>query len=154
DARLFLASLAFISAAAFLGLHALATPGVLLGKNAGFELATPFGLVLAGAFAAASSLEYGPPASARVMRRAPLLRGALAALIVGWGLVSLADLRPLSHPLGGEQLDGWQTWLAVAGLVLYGIAAIGYARLYLRRRAGVLLVVSVAFVLLAEAMLV
>lgn len=46
DARLFLVSLAFISAAAFLGLHALATPGVLLGKNAGFELATPFGLAV------------------------------------------------------------------------------------------------------------
>src|SRR6201989_1194485 len=30
DARLFLVSLAFLSAAGFLGLHALATPGVLL----------------------------------------------------------------------------------------------------------------------------
>ena len=54
DARLFLVALAFVSAAAFLGLHALATPGVLIGKNAGFELATPVGLALAGAFAAAS----------------------------------------------------------------------------------------------------
>ncbi|HMD12359.1 MAG TPA: hypothetical protein VKG90_08495, partial [Marmoricola sp.] len=53
DARLFLVSLAFVSAAGFLGLHALATPGVLIGKNAGFELATPVGLVVAGVFAAA-----------------------------------------------------------------------------------------------------
>ena len=53
DARLLLISLAFIVSAAFLGLHALATPGVLLGPNAGFELATPVGLVLAAAFCAA-----------------------------------------------------------------------------------------------------
>ena len=56
DARLFLVSLAFVSAAGFLGLHALATPGVLLGKNGGFELATPFGIAVAGVFAAASGL--------------------------------------------------------------------------------------------------
>ena len=43
DARLFLVSLACLASAGFLGLHALATPGVLLGKNAGFELATPVG---------------------------------------------------------------------------------------------------------------
>src|SRR5512134_1719417 len=60
DARLFLISLAFIASSGFLGLHALATPGVLLaGPNAGFELATPVGLLIAGAFAAASALELG-----------------------------------------------------------------------------------------------
>src|SRR3712207_8701335 len=48
DARLFLVSLAFLAAAGFLGLHALATPGVLLdGRNAGFVVATPVGLLLA-----------------------------------------------------------------------------------------------------------
>src|SRR5262245_31271820 len=57
DARLFLISLAFVASSAFLGLHALATPTVLLGPNAGFELATPAGLVIAGVFAAVSSLE-------------------------------------------------------------------------------------------------
>src|SRR5262245_66083757 len=42
DARLFLVSLAFLSAAGFLGLHALATPSVLLeNKNTGFVVATP-----------------------------------------------------------------------------------------------------------------
>ena len=49
DARLLLIGLAFTVSAGFLGLHALATPGVALsGKNAGFVLATPVGLVLAG----------------------------------------------------------------------------------------------------------
>jgi class 3 adenylate cyclase len=154
DARLFLASLAFMAAAAFLGLHALATPGVLLGKNPGFELATPVGLLLAAAFAAASAVEYSASASARVMQHSWLLLGGLVAAVAAWGIVSLAELPPLDHPLGGEQVDGWQVWLAVAGLVLYGAAAAGYARLYGRRRAGVLLAVSIAFVLLAEAMLV
>ncbi|HZA20238.1 MAG TPA: hypothetical protein VE889_05220, partial [Actinomycetota bacterium] len=57
DARLLLVSLAFIVSAGFLGLHALATPGVLLGPNAGFELATPVGLLLGGVLVALSSLE-------------------------------------------------------------------------------------------------
>ena len=71
DARLLLISLAFVASAAFLGLHALATPGVLLGPNAGFELATPFGLVLAAAFAAAASLELRSEQSDVVLRAAP-----------------------------------------------------------------------------------
>src|SRR5215207_7228963 len=59
DARLLLIGLAFLASAGFLGLHALATPGVFLEKgNAGFVLATPIGLVVAGAFAAASAVEY------------------------------------------------------------------------------------------------
>ena len=75
DARLLLISLAFIASSGFLGLHALATPTVLLGQNAGFELATPFGLVVAGVFAAASSLELSPERARSVVRRAPLLLG-------------------------------------------------------------------------------
>src|SRR5207245_111077 len=63
DARLLLVGLAFLVSAGFLGLHALATPGVLIdGKNAGFVLATPVGLVAAGAFAAASALDCRRPA--------------------------------------------------------------------------------------------
>src|SRR5215218_3165513 len=78
DARLFLISLACLSSAGFLGLHALATPGVLLGKNAGFELATPVGLVVASAFAALSAVELGPRGSRQVLRGAPFALVALA----------------------------------------------------------------------------
>jgi adenylate cyclase len=84
DARLFLVSVAFITSAGFLGLHALATPGVLLGKNAGFELATPFGLVFAAVFAAASALEPSPAASARLMQHSMLILSLVAAAIVAW----------------------------------------------------------------------
>jgi adenylate cyclase len=154
DARLFLISLAFMASAGFLGLHALATPTVLLGKNAGFELATPVGLVVAGALAAASTLELGPLRAAAVMRRAWLLTGGLAALLIAWGVVSLAERPPLNEPLAVEELDGWQLGLAVAGVALFGLAALGYFRLYRRRRAGFVFAVALAFLLLAEAMIV
>ena len=95
DARLLLISLAFIVSAAFLGLHALATPGVLLGPNAGFELATPVGLVLAAGFAAASSLELSGHRADAVLRIAPALIGVLALLVAAWAIVSLAELPPL-----------------------------------------------------------
>ena len=73
DARLVLVSLAFLSSAGFLGLHALATPGVLLPHpNTGFVVATPVGLVIASVFA-----PLGQPAGrARAARRAPSPAGA------------------------------------------------------------------------------
>jgi adenylate cyclase len=154
DARLFLISLAFMASAGFLGLHALATPTVLLGKNAGFELATPVGLVVAGALAAASTLELRPSRASAVIRRAWPLTGGLAALLLMWGVVSLAERPPLDEPLAVEELDGWQLGLAAAGMALYGLAALGYFRLYRRRRAGFVFAVAVAFLLLAEAMIV
>jgi class 3 adenylate cyclase len=153
DARLFLISLAFIAASGFLGLHALATPGVLLGKNAGFELATPFGLVVAGAFAAASAIELSPDRARSVVRSANVLLGALVALMAGWGIVSLAELAPLDGPLAAEQLDGWQLALAAIGLALYGLAALGYVRLYRRRPARFVFAFTLAFAFLAEAMI-
>jgi adenylate cyclase len=154
DARLFLVALAFVSAAAFLGLHALATPGVLIGKNAGFELATPVGLALAGVFAAASGLPLRPPAAERVLRWERPLAVALALVLATWAALSLAEVGYLSHLLVGEELNGWQIALAVVGVALYSFAAVGYLRLYRRRRDSFLLVVTLAFALLAEAMLV
>jgi class 3 adenylate cyclase len=154
DARLFLISLACLSSAGFLGLHALATPGVLVGKNAGFELATPFGLVVASAFAAVSALELGGRSATRVLRIAPLLLAGLGALLALWATVSLAELPPLDSPLAQEQLDGWQVWLAAAGVALFVLAAVGYLRVYRRRGARFVIVVTVAFALLAEAMIV
>jgi adenylate cyclase len=154
DARLFLISLACLASAGFLGLHALATPGVMVGKNAGFELATPVGLVIASGLAALSAVEFGPLASARILRVAPVVLGALAGVFAVWGAVSLAELPPLDAPLATEQLDGWQLSLAAVGLVFYSLAAIGYLRLYRRRHARFVIAFTVAFALLAEAMIV
>jgi adenylate cyclase len=154
DARLFLISLAFVASAGFLGLHALATPGVLLGKNAGFELATPVGLVVAGALAAGSALELHGRANSRVMHAFVPALVALAALLGLWALVSLTESPPLDAPIPEEELDGWQVSLAVVGVALYGLAALGYLRLYRRRRATFVFGVAVALALLAEAMVV
>ena len=154
DARLFLISLAFVASAAFLGLHALATPGVLLGPNAGFELATPVGLLLAALFAAGASLELRSERAEAVLRLAPALLVALGAMVVGWAAISLAELPPLDDPLAAEELDGWQLVLAAVGVALFGIAASGFLRLHRRRQERFVLAFALAFVLLAEAMVV
>ncbi|HEX2109929.1 MAG TPA: adenylate/guanylate cyclase domain-containing protein [Gaiellaceae bacterium] len=153
DARLFLVSLAFLAGAGFLALHALATPGVLLdAPNTGFVVATPIGLLVAGALAAASSLELAPEASTRLIRRSHFLRAALLGAMGAWALVSLAGWAPLEEPLPEEEADGWLLGFAVAGIALYALAAGRYLREYRRRRAPLLLAVVAAFALLAEAM--
>lgn len=153
DARLFLVSMAFITSAGFLGLHALATPGVLLsGKNAGFVIATPVGLLIAGVFAAASAFDLGPRATA-VMRRRVLVRNGVLVLMAAWAAVSLAELGRLERPLPPEEADGPLKALATAGIVLYGLAAARYLSLSRERHARMPLAVSVAFALLAEAMI-
>jgi adenylate cyclase len=152
DARLLLISFAFIASSGFLGLHALATPGVLLGPNAGFELATPVGLVFASAFAAASSRELSPELGQAIVRRSNVLFGALVAVMAVWAFVSLAELPPLDSPLTKEQLDGWQSLLAIVGIMLYTVATVGFIRLYRRRGTRFVLAFTIAFALLAEAM--
>ena len=153
DARLFLVSLAFVTSAGFLALHALATPGVLLEhKNTGFVIATPVGLVIAGVFAAASALDLSPEASAAVMRRQWLLRGIVFALFALWAVYSLADLEPLSRELSPEEAQGPLYGLAAVALPFYAFAAVRYFGLYRRRPAPLPLAVFSAFTLLAEAM--
>jgi adenylate cyclase len=152
DARLLLISFAFIASSGFLGLHALATPGVLLGPNAGFELATPAGLVFASAFAAAASRELSPELGRAIIRRGDALLAALVGVMALWAFVSLAELPPLDSPLTKEQLDGWQLLLAIVGIMLYAIATVGFIRLYRRRGTRFVLAFTIAFALLAEAM--
>jgi len=154
DSRTVLVALACTLAAGFLGLHALATPGVLLGSNAGFELATPVGLAVAGMVAALSAVEFAPRTAARLVGHTSLMLTLAAAAMAAWALVSLAELPPLDQPLEPDQLDGWQVVLAVLGVVGYLIAAAGYLRLYRRRGAWFPLMVALSFGLLAEAMIV
>jgi adenylate cyclase len=153
DARVFLVSLAFLAAAGFLGLHALATPGVLLpGQNAGFTLATPVGLLVASVFAAASSVELHHDQAVTVMRRAVLLRWLLIAVMAGWAVVSLVELPPLDGVAPPERASGPLLVLAIAGCALYVAAVVRYLRLARRARSATLLVaMASAFVLLAEA---
>ncbi|MGH2996256.1 MAG: adenylate/guanylate cyclase domain-containing protein [Gaiellaceae bacterium] len=153
DARLFLVSLAFLASAGFLGLHALATPGVLLeNPNAGFVIATPVGLALAALFAALSSLDLSAETAAATLGRKRVARWALAALLVAWGAVSLAELPPLDDPLPPDEAEAPEFLLGIPGVLLYAFAAYRYRELYRRRPAIVLLGVTAAWILLAEAM--
>ena len=151
DPRLFLVSLALISSAGFLALHALATPEMLLkGPNQGFTIATPVGLVIASAFAAASAL-VGDDRNAMSRRTMRWMRAALIGVIVAWAIASLAELQVLSRPPGVET-PAELRFIAPVAIVPYLFAATGYFGLYRRRQATLPLAIALAFVLLAEAM--
>ncbi|TCC48998.1 adenylate/guanylate cyclase domain-containing protein [Kribbella capetownensis] len=150
DTRLFLVSLGFVVSAGFLGLHALATPGVLLpGSNAGFDLATSIGLLLAGFLSALSSVEFG---SAGLHRRAPAAHLIVAAVLIGWGVWSLSGSAPLNRPLPPADAAGPLLVLAFGGSLMYAVAAARYFRVHRRRPSVMLISIVTAFVLLAEAM--
>ena len=153
DARVFLVALAFLIAAGFLGLHALATPGVLLdAPNTGFSIATPVGLLAASCFAAASAIDLSPQVAAAIMRRQALLRGAVLVVLAVWAVASLAAIPPLDDGFLPERAEGPLVVAAIAGVALYAFAAVRYLQLYGRRRTELLAAIGVAFVLLAEAM--
>jgi class 3 adenylate cyclase len=154
DARLFLISLGFISAAGFLGLHALATPTVLVDNNAGFEYATPIGLLLGGLFIAWSGQSLADEAAERVLARANLLLGTIVGVMVLWAIFSLARIPPLNESLVPERVELFQTSVGGAGVILYAAGAWGYFKLYRQRRARLLFALTLAFALLAETMVV
>jgi adenylate cyclase len=154
DARLFLVSLSLLLSAGFLGLHALATPGVVLeDPNAGFVIATPLGLLLAAIPAAASGfVESNASLAPAVFRRQRAWRAAAILLIMGWAVWSLSDLPPLDRTISSESDTAPLAGLAALGIVLYAVAAARYVPVWLRRRRELPAAVIGAFVLLAEAM--
>ena len=153
DARATLVSLAFLSSAGFLALHAFATPGQLVdGKNTGFDLATPVGLLLGACFAALSAVELSPSSAAWVLQNGRRLRGAVLGVIVAWAAVSLAELPPFDRPVAPEEHRLELIGVAMVGCALYGYATVRYLGLY-RRRGDVLpAATAAAWVLLAEAL--
>ena len=152
DARLVLISMSFLASAGFLGLHALATPGVLLPRpNTGFATATSVGLFVASLFAAASVLYLGGARGRQVLRARRPLFGLLVAAMAAWGVVSLAGLPPLGNPPPATEAVGLLSFLAVVATVLYAFSAWHTLKAY-RARGGVLaLAIGVALVLLGEA---
>jgi adenylate cyclase len=154
DARVLLVSFAFLSTSGFLGLHALATPGVLLaGKNAGFQIASAIGLFLGAVFAAASALPFDPQRAMAIVRGRRLLLGGLSAALVLWAVVALGTLPPLEDPITPEAARDPLLVVWALGVLLYGYAAYRYGRLCTVRQAPVAVAVVAAWVLLAEAML-
>jgi adenylate cyclase len=153
DARVLLAGLACLASAGFLGLHALATPGVLLDRRSvGFVIATPVGLIIAAGFAAASSIDFDASAAAAVMRRQRVLRLGLAAVLVAWAAISLIAGSPLGHAIGPERASSELAMIGLAGVALYAVAAGRYARMLRRRPSRLLCAFASAWILLAEAL--
>jgi len=153
DARLVLISLAFFASAGFLGLHALATPGVLLAApNTGFVIATPIGLFIASVFAACSVTALAGPRAGSVLRRRTTLLAGLSALMVVWGILSIAGLPPLNGALPPSEAVGPLTAIAVASVALDAFAAWRTLDFYRQRGGVVVLAIGVALVLLGEAM--
>ncbi|HEY6742714.1 MAG TPA: adenylate/guanylate cyclase domain-containing protein [Lapillicoccus sp.] len=153
DARLVLVSLSFMSAAGFLGLHALATPGVLLPQsNAGFVVATPVGLLIASVLAAWSSLDLHRAGPRIVELQRPLTYGLIAVMVV-WAVCSLAGVQPLNTRLDEDGANAVLRVLAVPGLAFYVVASWRYLSLYRVRRSSLALALFAAYVLLAEALL-
>lgn len=153
DVRVMYVSLAFLSSAGFLGLHALATPHMLLpAAAAGFNISTPVGIAIGSLFAVASIREVDASNAAAEMRRARALRVALILLMVLWGVASLLRIGPFA----GAGLDhtSWpMVASAVLAVVLFAISAVAYVRLWMRRRGVLAAAMASAFVLLAEAMI-
>ena len=153
DPRLFLVAMALFASAGFLALHALATPGVVLAdKNAGFVIATPIGLFVAAAFAAASALDLDEGGVDRIRRWEGPLRGLLAAVLILWAVASLTGATPLDRAPADERVTLFLVLLPF-GVGAYCFAAIRYLRLYRERRRVLPLAVAVAFLLLAEALI-
>ena len=152
DARLFLVSMSFLSASAFLGLHALATPKVLIpGTNTGFVLAVPTGLAIGSAFAVWSAIPLDGARARWVMAHAGVLRVVLLAAIAIWVTVSLAELPPLDDPTPVESGSAFMITLGVPTAAMFAVASWRYLSLARQRRAGLLIAIAAAWVLLAEA---
>jgi adenylate cyclase len=152
DARLLYVSLAFLSSAGFLALHALATPGVLLGKsNTGFQIATPVGVAIGSVFAALSTADFSGDSAVRHVRIGKRLRWVLIGLMVLWAVWSLTSLPPLNRP--PQFAEGFPLLLAVPAVLLYGGSAVRYVQFWRRRPSLMLLAVPSAFILLAESMI-
>ena len=152
DERLFLVSMALLTSAGFLALHALATPGVVLsGPNAGFVLATPVGLLLASGFAALSSIEMDDRTQAAIHRWERPMRIGLVVVLVVWAAASLAGVAPLDRVIESERAP-WLLLLLPFGIAAYAFAAWRYLGIYRERRRALPLAVAMAFVFLAEAL--
>ena len=153
DLRLALVSLTFLCSAGFLGLHALATPGVLLDESSlGFVIAVPVGLAIASLIAALSATER-LPAALRIAGRRRNGTALLLALMAAWAAATLIGVGPLDDPTEIERASGALAVPAFAAATLYLVAAVRYAVIGAGDPPVLVLAVAVAFVLLGEAML-
>ena len=152
DGRLFLVSMSFMASAAFLGLHALATPRVITtGSNTGFVVAVPVGLVIASAFALWSAIPLDGPRARWVVAHAVAMRVVLFAVVVLWVIGSLAELPPLDDPTPVESGSLFMITLGLPTALAFAVAAWRYLVVAGERSAALLVAIAAAWVLLGEA---
>ena len=153
DARLYLVALGFTTAAGFLGLHALATPAVVMGHpNAAFNLATPVGVAASAAFAVAATVGLSPARTARVLAWRRRLAALVGLSLAGWAIVQLVPDSPLQQTLSPETTNAIVQTVAVVGIVLFAIAIVrGLAR-FGQRPSVILISIITAQALLAESL--
>jgi hypothetical protein len=148
DGRAVLLGLAFSVMAVMLVIHALATPGALVGDNGLVQVAGALNVPIGGAIIAASGL----PALRRPRGVRALLRVQIAALVVlaGAGAVLLA--RPRLLPVLPRPVSVESTLIAVAGAVSLGLLAWRAGRTFLltRRRADLLVAIGIVWLAAAE----
>jgi hypothetical protein len=167
DARILLVAMTMMVAAASVMLHALATPNILIsGRNMGFVMAAPVGLVMASAFAAASAINYNAEQSRQIATRQGWLGGGLLLFWLFFSVAALLKLPPFSLVPDPEVVDTPLMFCLVGqapapllqftastalfgATFLYGWAAWRYFALLRRNPSLVLLVLAIAFVLLA-----
>ena len=144
--------MSFVLSAAFLGLHALATPRVLISHpNAGFVIAVPIGLAIAAIFAVWSAIPLQGQRARWVVAHSNTMRVALVAIVAVWAAWSLSELPPLDDPTPVESGSPFMIALGVPTAVGFGLAAWRYLVIARARRALLLLAVGAAWVLLGEA---
>lgn len=152
DARLVLVSMAFLAAAGFFVLHALATPGVLVTTGSlGFDIAQPVGLAVAAGFALTSSLPVNETRAAAVLRHQATMWTGIGLVCLVWAVGSLSELPPLNRPPGEREVEGPMIGVAIAAVGCYLVAAVRYYLLYRRNPSVMLISLITAFTLLAEA---
>jgi adenylate cyclase len=151
DARLALVSMSFVASAAFLGLHALATPRVLISHaNAGFVVAVPIGLVIAAGFALWSAVPLEGARARWVAAQLDAMRFALMAAVAAWAAWSILEVPPLDNPMPVESGSAFMILLGVPTAAAFAVAAALYLVIARRRGAGLLVAVAAAWVLLGE----
>jgi class 3 adenylate cyclase len=153
DVRVMYVSLACLSAAGFLGLHALATPHVLLlSPSAGFNISTPVGIMIGSLFAAAAVVDFEPSRTPGALRVARGLRAGLVLVLAVWAALSLLQAPPFGRGPGPERAEGIMLLGAVVATALLLGAGVAFFRAW-RQRGGLLTAaMAAALVLLAEAM--
>lgn len=154
DARLYLVALGFTVAAAFLGLHALATPEVVMNDpNVAFNLATPIGVAASAAFAVAAAVGLSPARTARVLAWRRRLAVLVGVLLAGWAIVELVPGSPLQQTLPPKTTGDLIGVVAIIGVALFAIAIVSGMARFRRHRSVILISIITAHALLAESLI-